>query len=403
VPAVPEKSNEDGLVPPLKVLRRRVNGVYRADGLAGPTRRYVLIVALLVGLASLPTLAAITAGKDELDDGSTGAMDVPFLPPPSAGPVIPALPKPSSPRPSTPGTVSPGEMRGQAGERKPRAASSGNRRRSGSGRSPAASVPARASSGSGTSGSSGSRRLEDHDTSSGLSKTDEWKPGGSKPGGSKPGGSKPAGPKPAGSKPGGPDSPGEGDAPPEKPVTLPPVKPTEPTDPDDLPPPHERPACHERGECGSRESWHHRPDWSRHRRCEDSTRRAHWSHHRESGTDQVVTNASRHVHEDDTVESRPSSPPLMSRTVVSPRRSTMIERAPNVRPTRSPERTHNSRRYHADNTRWDEIPAQSRAYRGSHRADHLHRADEDHTGARDRSSRVGRHHADHQQDHTNRW
>src|SRR5689334_3677752 len=30
--------------PPLKVLRKRLNGVYRADGFSGPTRRYVLIV-----------------------------------------------------------------------------------------------------------------------------------------------------------------------------------------------------------------------------------------------------------------------------------------------------------------------------------------------------------------------
>src|SRR3954454_18353315 len=97
VPAVPEQSNEDGIVPPVKVLRKRLNGVYRADGFSGPTRRYVLIVALLVGLASLPTLAAITAGSTELDDGTTGAMDVPFLPPPASGPVVPVpvLPAPS--------------------------------------------------------------------------------------------------------------------------------------------------------------------------------------------------------------------------------------------------------------------------------------------------------------------
>src|SRR3954454_14173053 len=95
VPAVPEQSNEDGIVPPVKVLRKRLNGVYRADGFSGPTRRYVLIVALLVGLASLPTLAAITAGSRQLDEGSPGAMDVPFLPPPSDGAVVPILPGPS--------------------------------------------------------------------------------------------------------------------------------------------------------------------------------------------------------------------------------------------------------------------------------------------------------------------
>ena len=50
---------EDDHVPPIKVMRKRLNGVYRADaGFSGPTRRYVLIVAMLVGLASVPTLAA---------------------------------------------------------------------------------------------------------------------------------------------------------------------------------------------------------------------------------------------------------------------------------------------------------------------------------------------------------
>ncbi|BFU48106.1 hypothetical protein [Krasilnikovia sp. MM14-A1004] len=81
--------DDDGLVPPMKVLRKRLNGVYRADGLTAPTRRYVLIVALLVGLASLPVLAAITAGRDSIGRGRTGAMDVPLLPPASSGPVRP--------------------------------------------------------------------------------------------------------------------------------------------------------------------------------------------------------------------------------------------------------------------------------------------------------------------------
>src|SRR3954463_6879416 len=109
VPAVPEESSEGhGLVPPLKVLRRRLDGVYRADGFSGPTRRYVLIVALLVGLASLPTLAAITAGSNELDRGTTGALDVAFLTPPSSGPGVPARPAPA---PSS------GVVHGQAGKR----------------------------------------------------------------------------------------------------------------------------------------------------------------------------------------------------------------------------------------------------------------------------------------------
>src|SRR3954469_450363 len=86
-PAVPDEQDDDP-VPPIKVMRKRLNGVYRADsGFSGPTRRYVLIVALLVGLASVPTLAAITAGTNELADGTTDTMDIPFLPPASPGPV----------------------------------------------------------------------------------------------------------------------------------------------------------------------------------------------------------------------------------------------------------------------------------------------------------------------------
>lgn len=93
---VPQR-DDDSLVPPVKTLRKRLSGVYRADGFSGPTRRYVLIVAMLVGLASLPTLAAITAGSNELDEGSTGALDSPFLPPASSGPVQPYTPPTSAP------------------------------------------------------------------------------------------------------------------------------------------------------------------------------------------------------------------------------------------------------------------------------------------------------------------
>jgi hypothetical protein len=105
----------------------------------------------------------------------------------------------------------------------------------------------------------------------------------------------------------------------------------------------------------------------------------------------------------------------------------LIERPQNVRPGQVLERTHNSRRHHAEHP---EVPAQSRAYRGSHRAERMHRADdtnpsadvrnaEQHRGAEyrnvdhrtgadwsaaaDRSSRVGKHHADHHQDRSHRW
>ena len=118
---MPVPEEDDGLIPPLKVMRKRLNGVYSADGFSGPTRRYVLIVALLVGLASVPTLAAITAAP--LEDGSnTGAMDVPLLPPMSSGPVQPPWATTGPATPSGPGLPSrspttaqtPG---GQAGKR----------------------------------------------------------------------------------------------------------------------------------------------------------------------------------------------------------------------------------------------------------------------------------------------
>src|SRR4051812_43813913 len=104
-------------------MRKRLNGVYSAEGFAGPTRRYVLIVVMLVGLASLPTLAAITAGSEELDDGRTGAMDAPFIPPASPGPVRVA-PAPTvsigagSPRPDVRLPGGGGTVRGQAQKRR---------------------------------------------------------------------------------------------------------------------------------------------------------------------------------------------------------------------------------------------------------------------------------------------
>lgn len=96
---MPHLPDDDGLVPPLKVLRKRLNGVYQEDlGFSGPTRRYVLMVALLVGLASVPTLAVLTTGSSEISGGNRpGAMDVPFLPPPASGPVRPAPSAPSAP------------------------------------------------------------------------------------------------------------------------------------------------------------------------------------------------------------------------------------------------------------------------------------------------------------------
>jgi hypothetical protein len=73
----------------------------------------------------------------------------------------------------------------------------------------------------------------------------------------------------------------------------------------------------------------------------------------------------------------------------------VTERPQNVRPARSAERTHNSHRYQS--AEGGQTATAVRAYRGSHRAERMHRAD-------DRTSRVGRHHVDSlPQDHQNRW
>jgi hypothetical protein len=303
VPAVPEQP-DGGLVPPVKVLRKRVNGVYRADGFSGPTRRYVLVVALLVALASLPTLAAITAGSNELERGTTGAMDVPFLPPPSSGPVVPVQPAPSS-----------GVAHGQAGKRRtmphryvPRVESpTSARRRSGSSAAAPSPRPVRAGSAK-------------------------------------------------------PERPGHA-VPPNKPA-----EPTRPADPEEQVPPVVRPPFwYERGKFGVGESRHHRPDWSRHRHCEETTHRAHWSH------DGAINQ--------DRSQDRPDHI----------RRSTVTERPFNIRPPRWGDRTHNSRRHHSE-SRWADGQAPAWQYRGVHRADEV--------AGHYRSSRVGRHHAGRHHDHS---
>jgi hypothetical protein len=78
----------------------------------------------------------------------------------------------------------------------------------------------------------------------------------------------------------------------------------------------------------------------------------------------------------------------------------MAERPQNVRPARTAERTSNSRRHHAE-SRSEETQSISRSYRGAHRAERMHRAEE--SAAHQRSSRVGRHHAGQHDDHSNRW
>ncbi|MGX6604484.1 hypothetical protein ACWKSP_20465 [Micromonosporaceae bacterium Da 78-11] len=82
----------------------------------------------------------------------------------------------------------------------------------------------------------------------------------------------------------------------------------------------------------------------------------------------------------------------------------MTERPHNVKPARILERSYanssyNSRRLIAE-TRTDENQIANRSYNGSHRADSMHHSGE-HSAAQQRSSRVGRHHAD--RDDRSRW
>ena len=451
---------DDNLVPPLKVMRKRLNGVYRADsGFSGPTRRYVLIVALLVGLASIPTLAAITAGSNELSNGKTDTMDVPFLPPASPGPVqtrrrgagsgsgeIGSSPAPSpsrstatsaappsadpsaSPSPSTSSVpssspvpppspsgasrgaqavVRAGRIVGQAGRRKDRpepVVPDRDEHVSGAKRSHAQSSGAQSgaqssgaqSSGAGhpsksshpSAGHEGSKHSSgSHPASAGSdpSLSGFLSDGGfpsvpgipALPGFNAP---DPAGDDgdPAGDDAGsvgddadpvGDDDSGSDSSDPD---------PEQPSDPDDPAAWADRPVCHERGKCGTRPSHHHRPDFSRHRQCDTSTHRAHWSHHRTIHIDRSSGRSEQR------------------------RRSAVTERPQNVRPARVLERNHsngghNSRRTIPEarnpESRADDNQIAGRSYHGSHRAAGQHHADRP-TPAEQRSSRVGRHHAD---------
>ena len=67
---------------------RRVTGVHRAEGLAGPTGRYLFIVALLAGTASLPMVAALGAGSATTGGTALPGGTTPFIGSPSDGPVV---------------------------------------------------------------------------------------------------------------------------------------------------------------------------------------------------------------------------------------------------------------------------------------------------------------------------
>ncbi|MCG5456717.1 hypothetical protein PSH03_001620 [Micromonospora sp. PSH03] len=87
-------------------------GVHRAPGAGGPSRGYLLTVALLAGTASMPILAAISAGS--ATPGSTALPDssTPFMPTPSVGPVVIPMPMTSQPPLSPLGTPSVGPTSG---------------------------------------------------------------------------------------------------------------------------------------------------------------------------------------------------------------------------------------------------------------------------------------------------
>lgn len=210
-----------------------------------------------------------------------------------------------------------------------------------------------------------------------------------------------------------------------------------------------RPVCHERGKCGANPSHHHRPDWSRHRQCDNTTHRAHWSHHRAGRTRTVTVHidpAGRHDHrrtirqqpadavldelldslpDPDRVERdrpvpthRPTQPRRLKqvlRSIVShrsqddrsehSRRSAVTERPQNVRSASTIERGFTNGGYHSrrriPEARAEENQIMNRSYRGSHRAGSQHHVDEQ-TAAQQRSSRVGRHHAEQHDDRVNR-
>lgn len=80
------------------VADRRVAGLHRATGLAGPTRRYTVIVVMLATMSSLPIIAAISAGSASVGDSVDASGTTPFIAPPSEGPVVvPPPPPPALP------------------------------------------------------------------------------------------------------------------------------------------------------------------------------------------------------------------------------------------------------------------------------------------------------------------
>jgi hypothetical protein len=207
-----------------------------------------------------------------------------------------------------------------------------------------------------------------------------------------------------GGSPGGPhDNSDDGDDRPD-----PPAKPVRP------------PWCLDRSDCSSRPAHHQRPHRPRHQDCDDdheqrSARRG--KHDRKTGVRGNATDqragagraTDRPPADHDQLVKKISIRTAKAARSDSRRRSAVTERPQNVRPARTADRTHNSNRnqpFVTDRGEGTQTTTATRAYRGSHRAERMHRAD-DHAGAQHRSSRVGRHHTDHPrdtQDHQqNRW
>ncbi|BCJ65376.1 hypothetical protein Prubr_23970 [Polymorphospora rubra] len=92
---MPDRHDEPPPPPPFRHRRldgtpgshRWLRGTHRAEGLSGPTRRYVLIVASLGVMASLPIIAALGAGPTTVG-GTAQPGGGPFLGHPSGGPVV---------------------------------------------------------------------------------------------------------------------------------------------------------------------------------------------------------------------------------------------------------------------------------------------------------------------------
>jgi hypothetical protein len=422
---VPRYSDDD-LVPPLKVMRKRLNGVYRADsGFSGPTRRYVLLVALLVGLASVPTLAAITAGSNELADGKTDTLDIPVLPPASPGPVIDPdqdLPQSGLP-PSTQGgsdgaqaAVRAGRLMGEAGKRRPKAVArsgpdghkAGDRDGyAGKGQPSSDSDPGSSPAGSAGTGSGSAG------TGSGSAGTGSGSAGSGSGASGSDKGSGPADPAmiafpalpgmrslpglPAidgrraqepGELPSVPDEPADSDAR-DEPVPDSPDSP-DAQDPPDLP---EKPVVSDSDDEPDKQGRSNEPEEPGHRReeppatrpCEESSRRR-----------KQVSSTTSHRSPDRSEDSR---------------RSTVTERPRNVRPASILDRSYanpplpgaHNRRHIPEargEARGEDNQMAGRPYHGAHRAS-SHHADE--TPAQRRSSRVGRHHAEHSEDLSGRW